>query len=102
MSVNLQHPGSAPNNLQFLNTQTITLADCRNRHSAGNAALVFDHKVCTFTQAGQGMCMGDSGGPLAIQGQVHGIVSWGIACAQGFPDVFDRVWSHLAWINANS
>lgn len=54
--------GPSPNNMQFLNTRTITNADCRARHNAINAQLVFDSKICAFTQAGQGVCQGDSGG----------------------------------------
>jgi trypsin len=92
------HPGNAATNLQFLNVNTLTLADCRSRHNAINALLVWDNTICTFTQAGQGMCMGDSGGPLQVGGAVHGAVSWGIACAQGLPDVFARVSSHAPWI----
>ncbi|KAL9702332.1 hypothetical protein quinque_005850 [Culex quinquefasciatus] len=91
-----------PNNLQWLSTNIITLADCRNRHSVANAARVFDHKICTLSPAGQGMCMGDSGGPLVHGGQQQGIVSWGIPCGLGAPDVFDRVSSHRAWILANA
>lgn len=90
--------GLAPNNLQFLNVQTLTNEECRNRHSAGNAVSVFDNTICTFTQQGQGMCMGDSGGPLVSGDSVIGAVSWGIACARGFPDVFARVSSHVSWI----
>lgn len=93
--------GASPNHLQGLNTRTITNADCRSRHTAGNAAFVFDHKICTFTQAGQGICQGDSGGPLVAGNAVIGIVSWNIPCARGFPDAFDRVSSHRAWILAN-
>lgn len=48
------HPGSAAANLQFLNTQTLTLADCRARHSVANRQFVFDNTICTFTRAGQG------------------------------------------------
>jgi trypsin len=96
------HPGTAPNNLQFLNVVTLTLADCRSRHTAGNAASVFDNTICTFTQHGQGMCMGDSGGPLMSGGVLIGAVSWGIACAQGFPDVFARISSHVTWILNNT
>jgi len=90
--------GPSPNHLQGLNTRTITNADCRARHTAGNAAFVFDHKICTFTQAGQGICQGDSGGPLVAGGAVVGIVSWNIPCARGFPDAYDRVSSHRTWI----
>jgi len=96
------HPGSAAANLQFVSLSTLTNADCRNRHSAGNAARVHDNTICTFTRAGQGTCMGDSGGPLAVGNTVIGAVSWGIACAQGFPDVYARVSTHRAWINSIS
>lgn len=94
------HPGSAAANLQWATLNTLTNADCRNRHSAGNAARVFDNTICTFTRAGQGTCMGDSGGPLAIGNTVIGAVSWGIACAQGFPDVYARISSHRSWIQS--
>ena len=90
--------GPAPNQLQGLNTRTLTNADCRARHSVGNAAFVFDHKICTFTQAGQGICQGDSGGPLVAGGAVIGTVSWNIPCARGFPDAFDRVSHFRTWI----
>lgn len=55
------HPGSAAANLQFITVPTLTLADCRSRHSAGNAARVFDNTICTFLRSGVGTCMGDSG-----------------------------------------
>uniref|UniRef100_A0A1B0GJ77 Putative serine-type enodpeptidase sp chironomus riparius n=1 Tax=Lutzomyia longipalpis TaxID=7200 RepID=A0A1B0GJ77_LUTLO len=92
------HPGSAPNNLQWAALTTLTNADCRNRHTANNAQFVFDHKMCTFTRNGQGICMGDSGGPLVVGSNVVGIPSWVIACARGFPDVYDRVSSHRNWV----
>ena len=46
--------------------------------------------------------MGDSGGPLVSQGSQAGIVSWGIPCAVGRPDVWARVSSHRDWIVANA
>lgn len=48
------HPGSAAANLQWLSVNVLTNADCRSRHSAGNAARVFDNTICSFTRAGQG------------------------------------------------
>lgn len=42
--------------------------------------------------------MGDSGGPLTSGGSLHGAVSWGVACARGFPDVYSRVSAHRDWI----
>lgn len=84
-----------------LHTRTLTNADCRSRHGTQNGALVFDHKICTLTQAGQGVCMGDSGGPVVVGNAVAGAVSWVIACARGFPDVHDRITSHRTWILNN-
>ncbi|XP_070508482.1 chymotrypsin-2-like [Chironomus tepperi] len=92
------HPGSAAANLMFLTAPTLTNADCRSRHSTANAARVFDNTICTFLRSGTGTCMGDSGGPLISGGTVIGAVSWGIACAQGFPDVFARISSHRTWM----
>lgn len=43
-----------------------------------------------------------SPGPLAVGNTVIGAVSWGIACAQGFPDVYARISSHRAWITSVS
>lgn len=34
---------------------------------------------------------GDSGGPLVREGRQIGIVSWGIPCAKGKPDVYTKV-----------
>ncbi|XP_053684103.1 chymotrypsin-2-like [Sabethes cyaneus] len=96
------HPGSIPNHLQWVNVDIITLAACRGAHNAVNAARVHDNTICTQSPVGVGMCMGDSGGPLSHAGFQQGIVSWGIACAQGFPDVFARVSSHRAWVLENT
>lgn len=42
---------------------------------------------------------GDSGGPLAADGEQIGVVSWGIPCAKGRPDVFTRVFPYRSWID---
>uniref|UniRef100_A0A1B0DFH7 Uncharacterized protein n=1 Tax=Phlebotomus papatasi TaxID=29031 RepID=A0A1B0DFH7_PHLPP len=90
-------PGSLAANLQFLHVQTLTNANCRN-NIGGNGHMVFDHKICAGGVVGQGACTADSGGPLAAGNTAIGIVSWGIPCARGFPDVYDRVSSHRNWI----
>ncbi|KAK9686164.1 Trypsin [Popillia japonica] len=87
-----------PNNLQHLNTQTLTHTACYNIW--GNA--VHESQICTLTYSGQGSCTGDSGGPL-IQTSNNaqlGIVSFGHAsgCAVGWPDVYVRVSYYINWI----
>lgn len=38
------------------------------------------------------------GGPLVANGQLIGVVSWGIPCALGSPDVFSRISSYRSWM----
>lgn len=48
---------------------------------------------------GKDACFGDSGGPLAINGTLEGIVSFGIGCADRlFPGVYSRVAVVRDWI----
>ncbi|GJQ80525.1 hypothetical protein Trydic_g12416 [Trypoxylus dichotomus] len=91
--------GPLPNNLQRLDTRTITHAQCQQTWGSQ----VQTNQICALTQAGEGACNGDSGGPLiqASNGAQVGIVSFGVACAQGFPDVYTRVSSFITWINSN-
>lgn len=75
---------------------------CRTAHQAtGLTAMIVDSKICTLSGDGMGNCMGDSGGPLSFQNQLAGLVSWGIACAQGHPDVYTRTSSFVGWVNTN-
>ncbi|XP_017784835.1 PREDICTED: chymotrypsin-1-like [Nicrophorus vespilloides] len=65
-------------------------------------ALRFDSRnfICTSTENGKGACGGDSGGPLIdfnSKKQI-GVVSSGVPCAKGFPDVFTYIPKYLDWI----
>lgn len=92
------NPGSVPNTLQFLTVRSISNKSCARQHSALNSAMIYDASICTFPQKNEGLCMGDSGGPLVKDGQLIGIVSWGIPCARGRPDVFTRVSAFALWV----
>ena len=50
--------------------------------------------LCAGVQnvGGKDACQGDSGGPLAVNGELSGIVSWGVGCAQArYPGVYANV-----------
>ncbi|XP_055598668.1 chymotrypsin-2-like [Uranotaenia lowii] len=96
------HPGDAAEVLQFVSKPIIDNDACRAQHNAINALRVRDNNICAGGELGVGACMGDSGGPLTIGGIQEGVVSWGIACAQGVPDVYARVSSHRDWIRQNT
>ncbi|XP_065161005.1 chymotrypsin-1-like [Atheta coriaria] len=94
----ISYPREKSDHLQFIHLNTISLKECQEKLSGS----VTDLELCTFTKAGEGACHGDSGGPLVdANGEQVGIVSWGIPCGMGYPDVFTRVYSFLDWIEAN-
>lgn len=46
---------------------------------------------------------GDSGGPLIANGNLVGIVSWGVGCARAnYPGVYTKVSSLRSWIQTNA
>lgn len=90
--------GNIPNNLQFLNTNVISRAQC------ANIIAINDDTVCALVSAGKGICFGDSGGPLVVAGEGQvGINSFVIsACGTGYPDGFCSVYHHRSWIINNT
>ncbi|XP_055326890.1 chymotrypsin-2-like [Sitodiplosis mosellana] len=92
--------------LNYLQLRTLDLSTCIRRFEGKNLkANLNDAVICTTSTytSGMGTCMGDSGGPLVDISDPNnkvlaGVVSWGVPCARGFPDVFTRVHSHLYWI----
>lgn len=52
----LEADGEFPNQLQLLNTKTISNEDCKKRVPVSR---VPDSKVCTYTGFGKGICSGE-------------------------------------------
>ncbi|EDW79169.1 uncharacterized protein Dwil_GK10310 [Drosophila willistoni] len=62
---------------------------------------ITDEMLCAgdVEEGGKDACNGDSGGPLAVDGVLVGIVSWGVGCGrEGFPGVYTSITHHTAWI----
>ncbi|XP_026324114.1 chymotrypsin-2-like [Hyposmocoma kahamanoa] len=89
-------PGNTPTHLQMINLTALSVETCQGIYVAINP--VYDSQVCTLTRTGQGACYGDSGGPLVENKTIVGVVSWGMPCARGYPDVYTRVFAFKDWI----
>ncbi|KAJ6642534.1 Chymotrypsin-1 [Pseudolycoriella hygida] len=93
-------PGTASDMLQEITLTSFDLATCAQKLKRLNPVTVGN--VCTISPVDHGSCQGDSGGPLVekvngVYSQV-GIVSWGLPCAKGLPDVFTSVAYYRDWI----
>ncbi|KAJ3497768.1 hypothetical protein NLG97_g1653 [Lecanicillium saksenae] len=99
-------PGPRPEELHVVSRNTISTAECNAAYIEYDRKNVTDHQVCTQV-GGHGTCQGDSGGPLvwiSDEDEIYqvGLVSFGVPCANKYPDVFTKVSSYLQWIKDNS
>lgn len=99
-----QQGGPPSPRLQFFNAATMPLNDCRARHAnTGFSTLIQENNICAFSRIGQGICDGDNGSPLVVGRELVGVVSFGgVPCANGVPEIFTRVFSHISWVQQNS
>ncbi|KAK5638843.1 hypothetical protein RI129_013138 [Pyrocoelia pectoralis] len=88
-----------PSQLQQISLTAIPLAQCM---AALPGMPVANGNLCTLKSYGQGACQGDSGGPLVANREQVGVVSWGIPCAKGNPDIFSSVAYYRNWIRLRS
>ncbi|XP_077295322.1 chymotrypsin-1-like [Arctopsyche grandis] len=87
------------NDLQTIDLQTISMEMC---YEYLNWIFpILESQICTLTVDREGACFGDSGSSLLFQGRVAGIVSWGVPCGVGYPDVYTRTNSFIPWIEEN-
>ncbi|KAG8235399.1 hypothetical protein J437_LFUL009258 [Ladona fulva] len=61
---------------------------------------IYPEQICAYTpEGGVGSCNGDSGGPLFVNGEVIGLVSWARGCDRvGYPTVYTEVADYIDWI----
>ncbi|XP_062130648.1 trypsin eta [Drosophila sulfurigaster albostrigata] len=73
--------------------------ECNSIYGAGE---VTERMICAgnVAQGGNDACQGDTGGPLIIDEELVGLVSWGRGCGRpGYPTVYTYVASFKSWIN---
>uniref|UniRef100_W8BNY9 Trypsin-1 n=2 Tax=Ceratitis capitata TaxID=7213 RepID=W8BNY9_CERCA len=83
--------------LQKVHIQTFSDEECSKRHDTELHATT----ICAgVPEGGRGQCSGDSGGPLMVNGQQIGIVSWSRkpCAAAPYPGVFTEVSAYVDWM----
>ncbi|KAJ8736110.1 hypothetical protein PYW08_006766 [Mythimna loreyi] len=95
--------GQSSEQLRHVELRSINQATCRNNY-ATRGITITDNMLCSgWSGGGRDQCQGDSGGPLYHNGNVVGVCSFGIGCAQAqFPGVNARVSRYTSWITSNS
>ncbi|XP_054444535.1 kallikrein-14 [Pteronotus mesoamericanus] len=86
-----------PNTLQCVNIDIVSDQRCKRVYPGA----ITEGMVCAgVPQGGKDSCQGDSGGPLVCNGQLQGLVSWGMGqCAMaGFPGVYTNLCKYYNWI----
>ncbi|XP_018326582.1 trypsin-1-like isoform X2 [Agrilus planipennis] len=86
----LSQGGVYSDHLQAVTVPIVSMESCRKSYGTGN---ITDRMLCAgLPEGGKDSCQADSGGPLVINNQLHGIVSWGNGCAKpNLPGVYANV-----------
>ncbi|XP_021020939.1 trypsin V-A-like [Mus caroli] len=83
--------------LQCLNAPVLSDSVC---HKAYPLQITNNMFCLGFLEGGKDSCQYDSGGPVVCNGQLQGVVSWGVSCAlEGKPGIYTKVCNYLNWIN---
>lgn len=90
---------------RFIYLKTLSNEDCMQKYGENASKFIDDSILCAFSSFstyGVGLCHGDAGNPLVLNGRLVGIALWDVAesspCAIGKPDQYTRISSYLSWI----
>ncbi|XP_017068642.1 trypsin zeta-like [Drosophila eugracilis] len=90
--------GPSSYTLEQTQVPVVSSEQCTEIYGTGE---VTDRMICAgfVAEGGSDACQGDTGGPLVIDGQLVGLVSWGRGCARpNYPTVYCYVASLVDWI----
>jgi trypsin len=96
----LDDSGDVPEILQKVDYFIPDHEECRRIHGT-----IHDSNICAYYPGGgKGQCSGDSGGPLLVDGEQVGVVSWSIkpCTVAPYPGVLTRVSHFIDWIADNT
>ncbi|XP_053306179.1 anionic trypsin-2-like [Spea bombifrons] len=85
-----------PDLLQCLDAPILTDWECHNSYPGQ----ITKNMMCVgYLEGGKDSCQGDSGGPVVCNGELQGVVSWGLGCAlPEYPGVYTKVCNYVTWI----
>ena len=79
------------------------MTDCSGYYNDEEYTWVTSGNICTSGYRNKGTCGGDSGGPLALDGVLIGLTSFGTdLCELCSPSVYTKIDHYLDWIAVNS
>ncbi|KAL7027388.1 hypothetical protein ACKWTF_005424 [Chironomus riparius] len=87
--------------MQRVQLRAMTNARCLWLHRDTVPDRVTPEMVCLEGGPGQGVCTGDSGGPLEKDGYLVGITCWTLRPCGSTPSVYTRISEHYKWISDN-
>uniref|UniRef100_A0A8C5Q0A6 Peptidase S1 domain-containing protein n=1 Tax=Leptobrachium leishanense TaxID=445787 RepID=A0A8C5Q0A6_9ANUR len=87
-----------PSLLQCVDAPVLTDAQCNTAYPGE----ITNNMICVgYIEGGKDSCQGDSGGPVVCNGELQGVVSWGIGCAlRNYPGVYVKVCNYNSWISS--
>lgn len=91
--------GPSSYNLEQVQVPIVSSEQCNDIYGKGD---VTERMICAgdVAQGGRDACQGDTGGPLIVDEQLVGLVSWGRGCGRpGYPTVYTYVPSLKTWID---
>lgn len=91
--------GTYPDYLQSVEIPIVSKEECSNIFDGLSKGQICAGYVGT---GGKDTCESDSGGPLAVNGRLAGVTSWGFDCGSPeYPGVYTEVSFYRAWIKRN-
>ncbi|KAE8289034.1 Trypsin-1 [Larimichthys crocea] len=84
------------NKLQCVNIPILSEEDCDKAYPG----MITESMFCAgYLEGGKDSCQGDSGGPVVCNGELQGVVSWGIGCAErNHPGVYAKTCIFTEWL----
>ncbi|KAM4735097.1 trypsin-1-like isoform 1-T1 [Anableps anableps] len=84
--------------LRCVDVPVLSDSVCRNSYPDMITSSMF---CAGYLEGGKDSCQNDSGGPLVCNGELQGVVSWGIGCAEkNHPGVYTKVCSFNNWLES--